>query len=41
ASYPGSGLGLAITRAIVEGHQGKVSVESSPQGTCFSLQLPV
>lgn len=41
AAYPGSGLGLAITRAIVEGHRGKISVESSPQGTCFLLQLPV
>lgn len=40
ARYPGSGLGLAITRAIVEGHQGKVSVESSPEGTMFLLQLP-
>lgn len=41
APYPGSGLGLAITRAIVEGHQGKVSVESSIHGTAFLLQLPV
>ncbi len=41
AAYPGSGLGLAITRAIVEGHQGKVSVESSIHGTAFLLQLPV
>jgi signal transduction histidine kinase len=40
APYPGSGLGLAIIKTIVEGHGGQVSVESSPQGTCFSLRLP-
>lgn len=40
APYPGSGLGLAIIKTIVEGHGGQVSVESSPQGTCFSLSLP-
>jgi len=41
AAYPGSGLGLAIIKAIVEGHGGQVWVESSPQGTRFSLHLPV
>ena len=40
AAYPGSGLGLAIIKTIVEGHGGQVMVESSPQGTCFSLRLP-
>jgi signal transduction histidine kinase len=40
AAYPGSGLGLAIIKTIVEGHGGQVMVESSPQGTCFSLSLP-
>jgi signal transduction histidine kinase len=40
SAYPGSGLGLAIIKAIVEGHGGQVTVESSPQGTRFSLQLP-
>jgi signal transduction histidine kinase len=40
AAYPGSGLGLAIIKAIVEGHGGQVTVESSPQGTRFSFQLP-
>jgi signal transduction histidine kinase len=40
AAYPGSGLGLAIIKAIVEGHGGKVKVESSTGGTRFSLQLP-
>ncbi|MBZ0287274.1 MAG: HAMP domain-containing histidine kinase, partial [Anaerolineae bacterium] len=40
AAYPGSGLGLAIIKTIVEGHGGQVTVESSPKGTCFSLNLP-
>jgi signal transduction histidine kinase len=41
AGYPGSGLGLAIIKAIVEGHNGQVSVISGSQGTCFTLQLPL
>ncbi|MBX3062157.1 MAG: HAMP domain-containing histidine kinase [Anaerolineae bacterium] len=41
AAYPGSGLGLAIIKTIIEGHQGAVGVESSEQGTRFSLQLPL
>lgn len=41
AAYPGSGLGLAIIKAIIEGHGGVVRVESSGQGTCFLLQLPL
>jgi signal transduction histidine kinase len=40
APYPGSGLGLAIIKTIVEGHGGEVTVQSSPQGTCFFLSLP-
>jgi len=40
AAYPGSGLGLAIIKIIIEGHGGQVMVESSEQGTRFSLQLP-
>ncbi len=40
-SVPGSGLGLALVRAIVEHHQGNVSVRSrSGQGTAVSLRLP-
>lgn len=41
AAYPGSGLGLAILKAIVEGHHGQVSVQSSAEsGTRFALRLP-
>jgi signal transduction histidine kinase len=40
AAYPGNGLGLAIIKAIVEGHGGQVTVESSTSGTQFLLQLP-
>ena len=41
ATYPGSGLGLAIIKAIVEGHDGQVSVKSGAQGTCFTVRLPI
>ena len=36
----GVGLGLAITRAIVEAHRGRVSVESVPGMTRFTLSFP-
>ena len=37
----GYGLGLAIAQSIVEGHKGKISVESAiGQGTAFSVILP-
>ena len=36
----GIGLGLAITRAIVDKHNGKISVASEPgSGTTFTVQL--
>ncbi len=39
---PGSGLGLALVRAIVERHDGQVTVRSrSGQGTVFTLRLPI
>ena len=37
----GSGLGLAIVKAIVEAHDGKISVESQlDKGSCFEVALP-
>jgi signal transduction histidine kinase len=36
----GTGLGLSIVHRIVEGHGGRVSVETSELGTVFTLVLP-
>lgn len=37
----GSGLGLAVTKHIVEGHRGRLSVESEPGvGSTFRIRLP-
>ncbi|NJL82931.1 MAG: GHKL domain-containing protein [Chloroflexaceae bacterium] len=37
----GSGLGLSIVRTIIEKHQGKITVNSQPGCTTFSVYLPL
>jgi signal transduction histidine kinase len=38
----GTGLGLSMCRNIIEAHQGRIRVESTPgRGTAFTLKLPV
>jgi signal transduction histidine kinase len=41
ASFPGNGLGLVITKAIVTEHDGRITVKSDSQGTCFTVHLPI
>jgi PAS domain S-box-containing protein len=36
----GQGLGLATVKAIVEGHDGTIHLQSSPRGTRFELAFP-
>ena len=36
----GTGLGLSIVKSIVEKHRGRIWLESSPQGTTFTVILP-
>ncbi len=36
----GSGLGLAVVRDIAAAHGGEVHLESSPEGSTFTLMLP-
>jgi signal transduction histidine kinase len=41
ATYKGTGLGLAIVRGIVEGHGGRVWIESGPgRGAAFLFSIP-
>lgn len=38
----GTGIGLSITKAIIEGHQGKIMVQNNrPSGAVFIIELPV
>jgi predicted ATPase/signal transduction histidine kinase/tRNA A-37 threonylcarbamoyl transferase component Bud32 len=37
----GSGLGLDIVKKIIDKHQGKITVESQPGCTTFSISLPI
>ncbi|MCI3923804.1 ATP-binding protein [Paenibacillus sp. TRM 82003] len=36
----GTGLGLALCYSIIERHNGKINVASSPIGTTFSVRIP-
>ena len=40
AGVPGSGLGLSLVRHITEAHGGRVTVDTGPEGTAFTLRLP-
>jgi two-component system sensor histidine kinase HydH len=37
----GAGLGLAVCRKIIEGCGGTISVESTPGGACFFINVPL
>jgi signal transduction histidine kinase/ABC-type multidrug transport system ATPase subunit len=37
----GAGLGLSIAKGIVQAHGGRLELATLPDGTCFSVNLPV
>ena len=37
----GTGLGLAVSKAVVEAHEGTISVQSNDKGTSFQIDLPL
>jgi len=38
----GTGLGLSIAYGIIEGHKGKITVDSTlGKGTTFNIYLPI
>ncbi|MGB2865945.1 MAG: HAMP domain-containing sensor histidine kinase [Sedimentisphaerales bacterium] len=41
AEYSGAGIGLAFCKMIINGHEGRISVESKPgHGSTFKIALP-
>jgi len=42
-SVPGTGIGLRIVRRIIESHDGKIWIDSKPDGqaSCFCFTLPL
>ena len=37
----GTGLGLAIVKKVVDDHNGAITVDTSPQGTRFTVKIPL
>jgi signal transduction histidine kinase len=37
----GLGLGLPICKEIIHRHHGRITVESEPGRTCFTIELPI
>lgn len=40
-NIPGTGLGLSIVKSVVDKHHGRIWLDSSPDGTTFTVLLPV
>jgi signal transduction histidine kinase len=40
ADLGGAELGLAVTHQLVSRHRGRIDVETGPQGTRFTVELP-